>query len=140
MGNSLIRLGGVGFSWVKALPREFANDLLEVRPPHVPGCGWKDVVPDRCEAAEQLRDPSWAGHEPPVQVFGAVAPSANVNPADVPDRAHRSFDARDQNPELRGKTFWEVARLRIVLTGLEQDDDGKAVRLSRAKAPTFVRP
>jgi hypothetical protein len=75
-----------------------------------------------------------------VQVFGAVAPSANVNPADAPDRAHRSFDARDQNPELRGKTFWEVARLRIVLTGLEQDDDGKAVRLSRAKAPTFVRP
>jgi hypothetical protein len=73
-----------------------------------------------------------------VQVFGAVAPSANVNPADVPHRAHRSFDAPDQKPELRGKTLWEVARLRNVLTGLEQDDDGKAVGLSRAKAPTFV--
>jgi hypothetical protein len=75
-----------------------------------------------------------------VQVFGAVAPSANVNPADVPHRAHRPFDPRDQNPELRGKILWEVTRLRQVLTGLEQDDDGKAVGLSGAKAPTFVRP
>src|SRR4029453_13945933 len=66
------------------------HDGVEVRAPDLLGHGRQDVVPDRGEAPDQLGDPRGAGHEPPVEVLAAVAPPADVDAADLADRADRA--------------------------------------------------
>ena len=72
-------------------------------------------VPDRGEAADQLRDPGRARHEPPVQVLAPVAPLADVDASDLADRAHGSLDPREHDAELRGEIVGEVTELGDVL-------------------------
>jgi hypothetical protein len=74
-------------------------------------------------------------------MFRAVTPSTYVDPADIPNRSHGSFDPREKNAKLRGEIVREIPRLRVVMTGLEQNHDGKAIRLAGwAEPPSFTRP
>src|ERR671918_1432297 len=73
---------------------------VEVRVPDLLGERWQDVVPDRREAADQLREPGRPRHEPPVQVLAAVAPAADVDAADLADRADGALDPREQDAQL----------------------------------------
>lgn len=64
-----------------------------------------------------------------------------MDPANIPDRSNGSFDPREQNAKLRGEIVREIARLRVVITGFEQNHDGKAIRLAGcAEPPPFARP
>src|ERR1700751_3099943 len=76
---------------------------LEIPAPDVFWHRRQDVVPDRREAADELRNPGRAGQEPPVQVLAPVAPAADVHAADVAERADLALDATEQDADLGGK-------------------------------------
>ena len=75
-----------------------------------------------------------------MQVLASVAPLADVDAADLADRAHGSLDPREHDAELRGEIVREVADLGDVLAGLENHDDGQAGRFQTVQAPALVRP
>ena len=83
---------------VDALHREGGDERVEVRAPAVLGNRRKDVVPDRREASDQLRQARRPHDEPPVEVLAAVAPAAHVDTADLADGADRALDPREQDP------------------------------------------
>ena len=127
--------------WLSPSPRRAPRRPQPVRAPEVLGKRRQHVVPDRGEAADQLRDPRRPRHEPPVQVLAAVAPAAHVHAADLADRPHRALDSREQDAELGGQVVGQVARLREVLARLEQDDDGEPGRPVEApQPPALARP
>lgn len=113
---------------------------LHIRVPGVVRRHRQDVIPDRGEAADQLRDPGRPGHEPPVQVFGAVAPAADVNAPDVADASDRSLDAGQQHAALCREVIGQIARLCVVRTRVQEDDEGQAVRPRRQQPPVIVGP
>ena len=59
-----------------------------------------------------------------MQVLAAVAPSADVDAADLADGADRPLDPRDHDAELRGELVREIARVGVVGAREEDDDDG----------------
>ena len=75
-----------------------------------------------------------------MEVLAAVAPAADVDAADVGDRAHRPLDPGEQNTEIGGAPVREVAGLRVVLARLEHHDHGQPGRAKRPYAPMVVRP
>ena len=76
-----------------------------------------------------------------MQVLAAVAPAADVDAADVAERADLPLDPGQQDAELGGELVAEVARLGVVLARLEQDDERQSGRpVEGPEAPVLVRP
>jgi len=120
---------------------ELALESGEVVAPDVLGKRRKDVVPDRREAAGQLRESRGARHEPPVEVLAPVTPTTDVHAPDLPDRPYRAIDSRDQHAELGGECVGKVSGLGVVHPGLEQRDERQAGRtVERPEAPALRRP
>jgi hypothetical protein len=101
----------------------------------------EDVVPDRREAAGELRDSRRPGDEPPVKMLASVAPPADVDATELADRSHGTLDARQLDPEIRRQVVRQISGVRVVASRHEQDDQRKAVRICRRhQAPALIRP
>jgi hypothetical protein len=75
-----------------------------------------------------------------VEVLAAVAPTADVNAADLADASHRTLDPGDEEAELGGQVVGEVAGIGVVIPRLEQDHDRQPVGLGGEQTPALVRP
>jgi hypothetical protein len=117
------------------------EDEFQIRPPDGIRDGWKHLIPHGCEAPDELREPGWSSHEPPVDVLAAVPPTTDVDPTNSGNRPHGPFDSRQQDAERTRKLVGKVARLGKVLTRLEQDNDREPTRVRWSEqTPAFVRP
>src|SRR5213592_4364566 len=95
----------------KRLVLECRHDGIEIGAPNLLRNRRKDVVPDRGEAACQLRNPGGPRHEPPVQVLPTVAPFADVDAADIADRPHCALDPPEHDAKLGKELVWKLAHL-----------------------------
>ncbi|MGH7759899.1 MAG: hypothetical protein ACREOY_00570 [Candidatus Dormibacteraceae bacterium] len=107
-------------------PGKFARDHGQIFAPDLFRNGREDVIPDRGKAANQLRQARRASHEPPVQVLAAVAPSADVDAANMGDGSNSTFDPRQRHAQFCCQVVREIAWLAIVGSRLQDQNDWQA--------------
>ena len=73
-----------------------------------------------------------------MEVLAAVAPAADVDAADVAERADLSLDPAQEHAQLRGELVRQVAWLSVVLARLEEDDERQAGRLVESPEPPVI--
>src|SRR5579864_5926582 len=114
---------------------------IEILPPDRLRRRWKDVVPDRGETAFQLRQASGTSQKPPVEMLAAVAPTADMDPADVAYRADGTLDSGNQPSQLGRNIIGQIARFSVMGSWLEDQNERQTRRLARGfQPPPFLSP
>src|SRR3954462_4172113 len=113
---------------------------LDALAPAVFGRGRKDIVPDHREPAGGLAQTGGAGHEPPVQVSGALAVTQDVDAFDALDGEHGALDAGEHDPHLGQYRVREIARAVDVVARLEDPDERQAAGRKSLQTPALVGP
>ena len=117
------------------------RDGGEVGSPELFGKRRQDVVPDRCEAAYELREACRPRHEPPVKVLAAIPPATYVDAPYPRNGSDGPLDPRLKQPQLRRQFVGQVARLSEVSARLQERDDRQPGGVEgRAKTPPVRCP